>query len=191
MKFLLDFKLFEIASIVEPNIVRSEPGLTESYFEFKVGEDTYIVYILLNNMYDEEILSIIDLNTIEISFDLGNNSYKLSNKNIPLKVLSNLVGVIKHWSSLDISEDINEQEMNLKDVNITHIRIESKREAEDDFRRSNIYNYYIEKFINSIIINKKSEKKIGSNTIIPIRKFEVYETTYEIEPTNVRNLIKE
>jgi len=198
MKFLKDFKLFEIASITEPNITRNEPELTASYFEFKIDDNNYFIYIFLHDINDidshHEILSINDLNTIEISFDLirgKTNTYKLTNKNIPLQVLSNLMGVIKYWTSLNLSEDINDQEMKLKDVNIKYINIDSKCETEDDLRRNNIYNYYIEKFINSKIINKKSKKQINSNTIIPIRKTKTYRTTYEIEPTNVRNLIKE
>jgi hypothetical protein len=198
MNHLKSFKLFEIASITEPNITYSEAKLLESYFEFKIDKDTYFVFIFLNNMFpdldsSDEILSIVDLNTIEISFDMirgKKNTYKLTNKNTPLKVLSNLIGVIKHWSLLNLSEVINDQEMNLKDVNISYISIDSKRETEDDLRRNNIYNYYIEKFINSKILNKENKKQVSSNTLIPIRKFKTYRTIYEIEPTNVTNLIK-
>jgi hypothetical protein len=197
MNHLKSFKLFEIASITEPNITYSEAKLLESYFEFKIDKDTYFVFIFLNNMFpdldsSDEILSIVDLNTIEISFDMirgKKNTYKLTNKNTPLKVLSNLIGVIKHWSLLNLSEVINDQEMNLKDVNISYISIDSKRETEDDLRRNNIYNYYIEKFINSKILNKENKKQVSSNTLIPIRKFKTYRTIYEIEPTNVTNLI--
>jgi len=197
MNHLKSFKLFEIASITEPNITYSDATLLESSFEFKIDNDYYSVGIYLYNMFpdlnSDEILSIVDLNTIEISFDLVSDkktAYKLTNKNIPLKVLSNLVGVIKNWSLLNLSEEINEQEMNLKDVNISYISIDSKRETEDDLRRNSIYTYYIEKFINSKILNKESQKQISSNTLIPIRKVKTYRTIYEIEPTNVRNLIK-
>ena len=195
MNHLKSFKLFEIASITEPNIIYIDPkSTTLSFIKFMVDSDEYYMYISLYNINNEEILSVTDINTIEIGFDLipkrGDNKNKLTNKNIPLKVLANVVGVIKYWSSLDISEDINDQEINLKDVNISFIKIDSKCETEDDLRRNNIYNYYIEKLLNAKIIKKKSKKQIGSNNRIPIHKTKTYMTIYEIEPTNIRSLIK-
>lgn len=191
VKFITENKLFEIASVITPNIITSRPYVTDSYFEFKIDDDIYWLKIFLFNIEkslnfnDKEILNnITDLSTIRIDFDLKDNKNKLTNKNNPLTVLGNVIGIIKHWSTLDLSEIIGEgEEVHLKDVNIRYISLDAKCENENDLRRSNIYNFYFEKFINSKIKNKKSQKiKVGNDF--------TQMTTYEVEEINVKKFFK-
>ena len=191
VNFINENKLFEIASVITPYIITSRTYVTDSYFEFKVGEDIYWLKIFLFNIEkstdfnDKEILNDInDLSTIRIDFDLKDNKNRLTNKNNPLTVLGNVIGIIKHWTSLDLSEIIGEgDEVNLKDVNIRFICLDAKCENENDLRRSHIYNFYLEKFINSKVKSKKSEK-------ISVGQHFTQMTTYEIEPINVKNFFK-
>lgn len=195
MKKYIEF-INEIASIITPDIIVSKPNVMSSYFEFKIENDVYYLNI---NLYDilksynfidkSKISNAKDLTTIRIDFDLkaeDRNNSKLTNKNIALRVLGNIVGVIKYWIELNLAENIeNGDKIFLKDVIINYICLESKCEKEDDNRRSEIYDYYFEKFINAKVINKQQPKFIGINTdYISIMN------VYKIEPTNIKNIIK-
>ena len=194
INFITENKLFEIATIIEPNIIVNKADLTRPYFEFKVGDDIYWVKIFLYNIdkcsdpYDDLAIDYItDLTTIKIDFDLKtekSNKVKITNKNMPLQVLGNVMGCAKYWTSLNLNGIIGDGEyVELKDVVISHVCLGAKCENDEDLRRSNIYNYYFEKFINSKVINKKRTKEEN-------KEFSFYMIDYEIEPTNIRNILK-
>ena len=191
MKYL---KYFEIASIITPNFIKKQIHLNHSYFEFKVNDDVYYVSIFLfdikkgSNPIQNPFESVDDLTTFRVDFDLKTeeqNKSKLTNKNIPLQILGNIMGVIKYWiefAPCDMSMDGDQ--ICLPDVNIQYICIDSKMENDEDLRRSNIYNYYFEKYINSKIKNKKTGKfDFGE-------EFKTFMTVYEIEPTKLSNILK-
>lgn len=155
------FKLNEIATNeVIPNIIKEFVSINNSVFHIYVKNDIYLVNIELMGNIDESVLK------IDFMLQTTENEYSdnITNKGDVLLIMSNVIGVIKYWLSLDIEQPYAGQLVNFKDIVIKCIWVVAKSEIKGDRRRSNIYDYYLlknfEKIGIDIIEKKRYNKKL-------------------------------
>lgn len=181
------FKLNEIATTaVIPNIIKKFVSINNSVFHIYVKNDIYLVNIELMGNIDEAVLK------IDFMLQTAENEYSdnITNKGDVLLIMSNVVGVIKYWLSLDIEQPYAGQIVNFKDIVIKGIWVVAKSEIKGDRRRSNIYDYYLLKNFEKIGIDIIEKKDITKNykDRYKLPEDEIIVMQYKITPTTINNL---
>jgi hypothetical protein len=180
MKFNEWKKLNEIGDrISAPYIVKKQTlpfsldgkdsGKTFMY-DIKVKNEFYRIVIQLMTHENKTALRIDFGNLVDHPITGKEMSMKMTNSNIMLEVMSNLVGVIEEW--------LNDYE---GDETIYTIVVIAKTESESDTRRSNIYDLYIRKNIEKlgssvkevVDISKEWSKKFPEEAQSKATKFRI------------------
>jgi hypothetical protein len=180
MKFNEWKKLNEIGDRISvPDIVKKQTlpfsldgkdsGKTFMY-DIKVKNEFYRIVIQLMTHENKTALRIDFGNLVDHPITGKEMSMKMTNSNIMLEVMSNLIGVIEEW--------LNDYE---GDETIYTIVVIAKAESESDTRRSNIYDLYIRKNIEKlgssvkevVDISKEWSKKFPEEAQSKVTKFRI------------------
>jgi hypothetical protein len=137
--------LFEIGDSVNIPSAHYKVGRLSGEYNFKIDDTEYICEIRFpfHRLKDEEfdiskIAAVVDFNSE------SNDEYSLTNKNIPLKLMSYIVGGFEMYITKWKKEYNNNEE-----VLIAYLKFNSQKESdepESNNKRSNLYKRFIEKF---------------------------------------------
>jgi len=189
MKSFVEFRLNEIGDRVNtPHILKklSYPFPLEGengksfLYDLEIGDETYTIFIqIITNDKGDSALKIDFARIVGEVF-----SYEIINKNIMLKVMSNLLGVLREW--------LFEYPGNEKIVSILML---AKVENDDDIRRSHIYDAIMKKNLDRFGVKIKEvvditpiwKKKFPKNIDFKILKYRIQPTTLDQMRKSIQN----
>jgi len=200
MKNLITYKIFEIAeNSVLPEIIEENLSYDVSYIKVRIKNKIYLVYIHCRGT--------IDKTSMQIDFVVeGDTDVKMTNDGDALFVLSNIIGTLKYFFSLDFKTTHLEELIDFNDINICTFVIFAKSENDviigkkksgnliinplKDERRQNIYDYYIEKNFTSLGIKIKEKIDITEEYSKFFNINNVLGMKYRIVPITIREIKK-
>jgi hypothetical protein len=193
MKSFVEFKLNEIGDRINtPHIIKKtshpfplEGGNGKSFlYDLEIEDETYRIFIqIISNNKGDSALKI-DFTRI-VGAHLGEiYDYEIINKNLMLKVMSNLLGVLRDW--------LFDYQGNEK---IFSIIMGAKVENDDDIRRSNIYDAIMKKNLDRFGVKIKEvvdmtsiwKKGFPNSGDLKILKYRIQPTTLDQMRKSIQN----
>jgi len=193
MKTFVEFRLNEIGDRINtPHIIKktSHPYPLEGengksfLYDLEIEDETYRIFIqIISNNKGDSALKI-DFTRIVPGLLGEIYDYEIINKNIMLKVMSNLLGVLREW--------LFEYPGNEKIVSILML---AKVENDDDIRRSHIYDAIMKKNLDRFGVKIKEvvditpiwKKKFPKNIDFKILKYRIQPTTLDQMRKSIQN----
>lgn len=193
IKSFAEFRLNEIGDrVITPNIIKKSSHLyplegrngKSFLYDLEIGDETYRIFIqIISNNKGDSALKI-DFTRI-VAAHIGEiYDYEIINKNLMLKVMSNLLGVLREW--------LFEYQGNEKIVSIIMV---AKVENDDDIRRSNIYDAIMKKNLDRFGVKIKEvvditsiwKKKFPKHWDDKILKYRIQPTTLDQMRKSIQN----
>jgi len=193
MKSFAEFKLNEIGDRINtPHIIKktSHPYPLEGengksfLYDLEIGDETYRIFIqIISNNKGDSALKI-DFTRIVPGLLGEIYDYEIINKNLMLKVMSNLLGVLRDW--------LFDYQGNEK---IVSIMMGAKVENADDIRRSNIYDAIMNKNLDRFGVKIKEvvdmtsiwNKGFPNSRDLKILKYRIQPTTLDQMRKSIQN----
>lgn len=171
MRFLNIFKqaLLEIGDTVStpPGLTMHMNRLEESICKFTYDGDEYSVRISIPVIDDMDESAVKMALGIDFGVgDLDGNSFSLTNKNQPLKIMSYIIGTLSEWLTR-----YHQKYYPNGVLNIIYIKYDPKSEEDEEYgdngnKRDRVYRMFIEKFakrLNSSV--RFTDHRFGINAI--------------------------
>lgn len=194
MKSFIEFRLNEIGDRINtPHIIKksSHPYPLEGgengksfLYDLEIEDETYRIFIqIISNNKGDSALKI-DFTRIVGGIFGEIYDYEIINKNLMLKVMSNLLGVLREW--------LFEYQGNEKIVSII---MAAKVENDNDIRRSNIYDAIMKKNLDRFGVKIKEvvdmtsiwNKGFPNSRDLKISKYRIQPTTLDQMRKSIQN----
>lgn len=133
-------------NIIRPKILNVEfsGSALSAIYVISINKDVYYVFFKTNVRFDKNKNYVC---SIQIDFGIMDEKdpMRITNYNIPFKVIGNIAGVLKEYLK-DLLIFLHEQNSNKK-VYLDSLVVTAKSEFEDDTRRDKMYDTFIKNYL--------------------------------------------